>query len=80
MLPRFCMAENCGNDSDDSDMPINKFPNDEKLHALWIQLHVHRFRQSGGQEPAWNPFGQSFTQPSALSTTEPAADPVAESA
>ncbi|KAG0433515.1 hypothetical protein HPB47_019853 [Ixodes persulcatus] len=30
--------------------------------------------QSCGQAPAWNPFAQLFAQPSALSTTEPAAE------
>ncbi|KAG0440423.1 hypothetical protein HPB47_016284 [Ixodes persulcatus] len=31
-------------------------------------------RESCGQAPAWNPFAQLFAQPSALSTTEPAAE------
>ncbi|KAG0414405.1 hypothetical protein HPB47_008439 [Ixodes persulcatus] len=30
--------------------------------------------ESCGQAPAWNPFAQLFAQPSALSTTEPAAE------
>ncbi|KAG0414160.1 hypothetical protein HPB47_008683 [Ixodes persulcatus] len=36
-------------------------------------------QKSCGQAPAWNPFAQPFVQPSALSTTEPAADSAAES-
>ncbi|KAG0411308.1 hypothetical protein HPB47_011563 [Ixodes persulcatus] len=34
----------------------------------------HEVQESCGQAPAWNPFAQLFAQPSALSTTEPAAE------
>ncbi|KAG0435010.1 hypothetical protein HPB47_018734 [Ixodes persulcatus] len=38
------------------------------------------FKESCGQAPARNPFAEPFAQLSALSTTEPAADPATESA
>ncbi|KAM7292787.1 hypothetical protein ISCGN_025922 [Ixodes scapularis] len=48
MPPRFCIAENCGNDLVNSDIPIYKFPNDDKFCALWIRL-------AGSSFPTWVP-------------------------
>ncbi|KAG0429979.1 hypothetical protein HPB47_023117 [Ixodes persulcatus] len=44
------------------------------VYSLFKWSSLYMGTESCGQAPAWNPFAQLFAQPSALSTTEPAAE------
>ncbi|CAN7981189.1 unnamed protein product, partial [Ixodes pacificus] len=47
-MPRYCVAEGCGNSLSHRELPMRKFPADEKLRAVWTRLARPSF-------PTWVP-------------------------